>query len=170
MKSYRSSILMLILSITGFYLHAQITNFTETYTYDAAARLVRVDYSNEASISYTYDPSGNLIQIESVEGTVAVEEPGSTSWQLGLTIYPNPVSSQTTIQYSLDRPSEIEVTMYDAVGRVVKVIDRGVRDPGLQSLVWNGRSSSGTKTLPGVYVCQVKSNRAVQSKTMIVTE
>jgi YD repeat-containing protein len=32
-----------------------------TYTYDAAQRLTRVDYSSGASISYAYDKAGNLL-------------------------------------------------------------------------------------------------------------
>lgn len=32
-----------------------------TYSYDAAGRLIKVDYGNGTTITYTYDPAGNLL-------------------------------------------------------------------------------------------------------------
>ena len=34
---------------------------TINYTYDAAGRLIQVDYANGVSIKYTYDKAGNLL-------------------------------------------------------------------------------------------------------------
>src|ERR1051325_1589382 len=41
-----------------------------SYTYDAAQRLTRVDYSNGSAIMYTYDKAGNLLN-RTVTGPVA---------------------------------------------------------------------------------------------------
>jgi YD repeat-containing protein len=42
-----------------------------TYTYDAAGRLLKVDYGNGNVMSYTYDPAGNLLN-RTVQTVVAV--------------------------------------------------------------------------------------------------
>ena len=47
-------ILLLLLATA---LHADTLN----YVYDAAGRLIRVDYPTGTSIAYSYDPAGNLL-------------------------------------------------------------------------------------------------------------
>lgn len=41
-------------------LAAQLAFAAVTYSYDAAGRLVKVDYGSAGSIVYTYDAAGNL--------------------------------------------------------------------------------------------------------------
>jgi hypothetical protein len=52
-------------------------------------------------------------------------------------VAPNPFSSHATIRYALDRSSEVSIHVYDAQGRTVDVINRGVEAPGEYSLEWN---------------------------------
>ncbi len=61
-------LLALIFLITAFLLAKPNTAaFADAYEYDGAGRLIRVDYDNGKSISYTYDNNGNLLKIDSSE-------------------------------------------------------------------------------------------------------
>ena len=43
------------------------------YSYDAASRLVKIDYGSGGSITYTYDSAGNLLSRTSVSAGKATE-------------------------------------------------------------------------------------------------
>jgi hypothetical protein len=50
--------------------------------------------------------------------------------QLQMRINPNPALSKITLAYELSCESDVKLTVYDAVGRVVSAIDQGVQMPG----------------------------------------
>lgn len=45
------------------------------YTYDALGRLQTVKYQNGTSVSYTYDPAGNRIQVTNTPGSGSTSSP-----------------------------------------------------------------------------------------------
>jgi len=50
--------------------------------------------------------------------------------RLQMTIRPNPVSDEFTLIYTLSCEAEVKVTVYDATGRMVTIMDQGVQMPG----------------------------------------
>jgi Secretion system C-terminal sorting domain len=66
-----------------------------------------------------------------------------------LSVYPNPSNASTTVQWSLDRPSLVSLTMYDLLGRPARTIfeNRGM-SPGEHSISIDGEGlASGTYIL-----------------------
>ena len=53
--------LMTAIAIVLFFCAAAVEAGTKKYTYDAAGRLVRVDYGNGKGFNYRYDANGNLL-------------------------------------------------------------------------------------------------------------
>ena len=54
---------------------------------------------------------------------------------------PNPFSDQTTLYFSLSRPGEVRIRVYDAIGRLLETIEVGVRAAAAeQTLVWTPRA------------------------------
>jgi len=64
---------------------------------------------------------------------------------------PNPFNPVTTVTYSLPSASDIELAVYDVAGRRVAVLERGERNAGEHSVVWNGRNGEGERVASGVY-------------------
>jgi hypothetical protein len=64
---------------------------------------------------------------------------------------PNPFLTSTTFFYSLPQPGNVRLSVHDARGREVAVIDEGTRSAGPHTAVWNGRDRSGRKLASGVY-------------------
>jgi hypothetical protein len=50
---------------------AQLTFAAVNYSYDAAGRLVKIDYGLSGSLNYSYDKAGNLLSRNVVSGNAA---------------------------------------------------------------------------------------------------
>lgn len=59
-------VVMAAVSLTALNAHAT------SYIYDALNRLTRVTYDNGSYISYTYDPAGNILQVDTYNATTPV--------------------------------------------------------------------------------------------------
>jgi hypothetical protein len=79
---------------------------------------------------------------------------------------PNPFNPSTTISFSLDRRSPVELTVFDIRGRKIDtLIDRPL-DPGRHQVVWTGDGR-----LPsGVYFYQLRAGAAVVRRKMVLSK
>ena len=65
--------------------------------------------------------------------------------------HPNPFVGSLTISFTLDEPAPADVQIFDAQGRLVRSLHRGLLDPAAR-LVWDGRSDSGRHLASGLYL------------------
>lgn len=49
--------------------------------------------------------------------------------------YPNPFQSQTTIAYTMEQAAPIQMSLYDAMGRVVKTVEESVQPIGVHEIL-----------------------------------
>ena len=61
------------------------------------------------------------------------------------TVYPNPFTTSTTIEYHLDHSSEVTLTIFNHLGKQVDII-RQYQQPGKQSITWQPQELP-----PGLY-------------------
>jgi hypothetical protein len=66
-------------------------------------------------------------------------------------VYPNPFSRSTGLTFALARSADIEVELYDIVGRRVAGLSRKAAAAGEHVLVWDGRDDGGRAVQSGVY-------------------
>ncbi len=59
----------------------------------------------------------------------------ATAAELGLNVFPNPVADQFTLEMDLSRTTELELEIYDLLGRRVKALDLGARTGNIQENV-----------------------------------
>lgn len=71
---------------------------------------------------------------------------------------PNPFSGTTSIKFSLARPGQTTVEIFDAGGRLVKRMPAAWRPSGAQSVEWDGSDAAGHRSPTGVYFWRVKSS------------
>ncbi len=57
--------------------------------------------------------------------------------------YPNPFNAETNIEFSLSKPSAVELNIYDITGTKVTAFYNDYRDSGIHSITWNGKNCSG---------------------------
>jgi hypothetical protein len=97
-----------------------------------------------------------------VEGTA----PGMTTY-LGQN-RPNPFNPTTTIEFGLSERSRVNLEIYDAVGRLVRVLVDEERGEGVYNETWDGMDASGVKVASGVYFYRLTTNSLVETKKMIL--
>ncbi|MBK7106511.1 MAG: T9SS type A sorting domain-containing protein [Ignavibacteriae bacterium] len=110
--------------------------------------------------SQGYYSTSIITSIESDEKNIP------TSFKLGQS-YPNPFSSTTAIPYALDKESNVNVNIYDILGRVVRKFEIGMESVGSHNLFWNGKNNSGNLVSNGIYFYQFLVNGESQIKKMI---
>ncbi len=73
-------------------------------------------------------------------------------------VTPNPFNPQTSLKFEVggDQPVDSVVVIYDLRGHAVRDLYRGVLEPGLRTMVWNGRDNGGRSLASGIYLAQVK--------------
>lgn len=77
--------------------------------------------------------------------------------------YPNPFASSTTIEFSLQESSDVELAVYDVLGREVEVLVRGAHPAGFHQVVWDGGQSPS-----GMYVVRLSTGAGpTQVRTLV---
>jgi hypothetical protein len=84
-------------------------------------------------------------------------------------IAPNPFNASAEIAFSVPgRHDPASLTIYDVAGRRVRTLVDGPVEAGPQSVVWNGRDSSGHRVAPGIYFCRLELAGASVARKMVV--
>ena len=68
--------------------------------------------------------------------------------------YPNPFRDNTTIQYSLDRSSHVNLEIYNLRGQLVRKLLNQDLPKGVHTLNWDGCDQNGRALASGIYCCR----------------
>lgn len=83
---------------------------------------------------------------------------------------PNPLSVSTEVSYRVLDRAPISLAIYDAAGRVVKVLTENPQTPGEHTLVWDGNDTSGKSAPTGVYFARLKTAGKTATARMVKLE
>jgi hypothetical protein len=81
---------------------------------------------------------------------------------------PNPFNPTTTIAFALAKPAVITLRIYDATGRLVRVLADGRHAAGPQAEVWDARDDSGKPVASGVYFYRLDTGTNVLTRKMLL--
>ncbi|GAB5519589.1 MAG: hypothetical protein RhofKO_18400 [Rhodothermales bacterium] len=76
--------------------------------------------------------------------------------------YPNPFSTSATIQYHLDVPQAVTLTVYDLLGRPIATLADGVQPAGVQSATWDASSDLAA----GLYLVRLQTEGGTVTQPM----
>ena len=89
--------------------------------------------------------------------------------------YPNPFNPSTIINYSVPVNSNVKITIYDIMGRLVKSFSFNSQSSGYQNIEWNGTNETGVKVSSGTYVYRMEAvslegnaESFIQSRKMVL--
>jgi hypothetical protein len=104
--------------------------------------------------------TGNGIELVKIEGVgTAVEKQNHIAKDFRLyQNYPNPFNPTTTISFDLRKNAEVQLTVYDALGKMVKVLVDDKLSEGYYNVAWNGTNNLGTPVGSGIYICKITIN------------
>jgi len=92
-----------------------------------------------------------------------VSEGAPASSRADLQVAPNPSRGTVVIDYALPAAGRTRVAIYDAAGRVARVLKDGESAAGAHQLSWTGADASGRRLPAGVYFVRLDSGSGTRS-------
>ena len=77
--------------------------------------------------------------------------------------YPNPFNPTTTIEFSIQNDSKVEITIHNIKGQTIKTLTQNEFTKGSHKLIWNGDNESKIPVSSGVYFYKLKVNDKIES-------
>ena len=87
--------------------------------------------------------------------------------------YPNPFNPETWIPYQLTNASDVQITIYDTKGIVVRTFALGHQAAGYytnrnRAAYWDGRNGLGENVASGVYFYQLQTDNISPVRKMVI--
>jgi hypothetical protein len=84
--------------------------------------------------------------------------------------FPNPLNPGTLIEFSLENPGSVSLTVHDASGRLVAtLLERNLAE-GAHHVAWDGRDAAGRRVSSGVYFYRLESGTTSATKRMVLVK
>jgi len=83
---------------------------------------------------------------------------------------PNPFNPSTRIRYDLARDGQVELTVFDVAGRLVRTLVDGKQTAGSHAAIWNGRDDAGKRVSSGVYFYRLQANGLEMTQKLVLTK
>ncbi len=96
------------------------------------------------------------------EGSVAGEETLPSQFVLNQN-YPNPFNPSTEIAFSLFEASNVQLEVFNLLGKKVTTVFEGNLDAGIHSFTWNGNTAAS-----GIYLYKLTAGDFIQTKKMML--
>ena len=80
--------------------------------------------------------------------------------------FPNPFNPTTRITFGLAAPGNVSLRIYDAAGRLVRVLAEGARPAGNYTELWDGRDSGGRAVASGIYFYRLTAGPFSETRKM----
>ncbi len=77
--------------------------------------------------------------------------------------YPNPFNPTTTIGYGLPQASQVNIEIYDLLGRKIVTVDNGVQTAGFHQFVWDASDATS-----GIYFFKITAGAQTQTRKMLL--
>ena len=81
---------------------------------------------------------------------------------------PNPFNPVTEIQFDIPQLGHVQLNVYDLLGRPVKNIVNGSKNPGTYRVIWDAKDNTGHRVSAGMYLYQLRSGDYVQTRNMVL--
>jgi PKD repeat protein len=156
----------------GFFANSTSTNNSYSWNFGDG------NTSTGAATSNTYMSSGTYYVCLSTANTfdactatscdsvvVVISGIGEEEQSLfNLSVYPNPMSSGATVNYFLNRSSEVEMYISDVLGKTIQLIDTGNRNQGKHEAELNTQNIDS-----GIYLLKMKVDEQIETRKIIIS-
>jgi len=142
------------------------TTWTVGWTAPADAPESVTIYAAGNAANGNFSPTGDYVYTTSAtisRSSVANEEEAAPLVARVEAIYPNPFVRTATVDYVLERATPVTVTLYDGLGRAIRVLEEGTIGAGTHSV---RVESAGLAA--GVYFVEVRTPESVTTRPLTV--
>ena len=141
----------------------QKTNSPSTWYFDGVTGLRKAKINGGPGALYLVvwgKPAGSNMQPIAFSKNIS-DVAGSNNSALKWSIYPNPVNSNTRLQLTLIKDMKIRVEIFDATGRIEKILDKGIQLTGTVNIDMNVAGLSS-----GVHIVKLIAGDKVYTKAI----
>jgi hypothetical protein len=82
--------------------------------------------------------------------------------------FPNPFNPVTTLHYDLPEQANVNIIIYDMLGRQVRTLVNITQEAGFKSVIWNATNDYGKPVSAGVYLYRIQAGEFVQARKMVL--
>jgi hypothetical protein len=82
--------------------------------------------------------------------------------------YPNPFNPVTNIRYDLAEDAQVNITIYDMMGRKVSTLISSRQTAGYKTVQWNATNDTGEPLSAGLYLYMIEAGQIRQMKKMVL--
>lgn len=123
------------------------------------------DYSSQ-TINEDPNTTMNAYNTGNTENTfTATSSLGLASPEMVASSYPNPMVNSNTIRYKLDADANVQIIVYDASGKEVKVLASERESSGIHTIDWQTQNMTG-----GTYFIQLSKNGVLKQTIRVVKQ
>jgi hypothetical protein len=134
-----------------------------------AGQLLQFGFYNVAT---NYEGSGIFYDNLGFRQISATDVPDGAS-AIGATLlqnYPNPFNPRTRIEFAIERPGPVDVSVYDLAGRRIATVYRGELAAGQHAVTWDGKTDTGNPASAGLYHYVLKTTAGQVSRSMVLVK
>jgi hypothetical protein len=84
--------------------------------------------------------------------------------------YPNPFNPSTIISYTLPKASNVNIKIFDALGKEVRSLINEDKSAGKYNIMWDSRNNYGQRVSSGIYFYKINAGDFVQTKKMVLVK
>ncbi len=102
----------------------------------------------------------DIFNVYSLDGEIQVSADNNqlSITNIEMSNYPNPFNPSTTISFSIQNNSKIELSIFNIKGQRIKTLTQNVLTKGSHSLIWDGDDESGKSVSSGIYFYKLNVN------------
>ena len=133
--------------------------------------------AQSAELSIRFHPVRHIVTSEDV-GRSRIHLPKLIAYEIPaksklLSNYPNPFNPETWIPYGLANDTDVQISIYDISGALVRQLDLGHQRAGhyterSRAAYWDGRNGSGEQVASGVYFYTLTADDFTATRKMLV--
>ncbi|UCC78621.1 MAG: T9SS type A sorting domain-containing protein, partial [Candidatus Zixiibacteriota bacterium] len=130
-----------------------------------------ISFSNDPELlHYTAFSNGPFFTPVTVDGEIQIIPTGIENGErdnipgkLSISAYPNPFNAITTIRVALPEPGQVELTIYDLIGRQIGTLLDEYRQAGIHTITFDASDLSS-----GVYFYRLQAGDKEETKKMVL--
>ncbi len=82
--------------------------------------------------------------------------------------HPNPFNPATTISFGISEPASVTLKIYEAAGRLVRILLNENRTAGRYEVTWDGRDTAGRQAASGIYFYTLNAGDFRETRKMVL--
>ncbi len=144
------------------------TFFSEDQDQNGRLRDIAVSPDGKKLFLITNNRNGlNPIIVYTLKETTATQQIQSNALST-VSSYPNPFSTTTTIEYEAKVSGQVQIEIFDALGKGVRLLTNEKISAGKYQIVWDGTDHIGQPLPNGIYYYTIRINQLQQSQKILL--